>query len=117
MFSVRKCTVKPKEKIMRTSYGETSGYSVVGAEELILVNGGKGGGGGGGGSSSVTSAGFTTPKAPTNQVTVSVIPPTNPSVTVKMGNTSVVAQASIDYSLSKTPVTFNSATVSVNFKL
>lgn len=27
---------------MVTSYGETSGFSVVGAEELLLVNGGKG---------------------------------------------------------------------------
>ena len=43
-FSVRKCVVKRKEKIMFTSYGETSGFSAVGAEELMLVNGGKGGG-------------------------------------------------------------------------
>jgi hypothetical protein len=35
---------------MRSSYGETSGFSAVGTEELMLVNGGKGGGGGGGGS-------------------------------------------------------------------
>jgi hypothetical protein len=115
-FSVRKCIVKPKEKIMVASYGKTSGFSAVGAEELMLVNGGKGGGGGGGGGSSVTSAGFTTPKAPTNQVTVSVIPVDNPSVSVKMGNTTVKAEASITYSLTTTPVTVNSATVSVNLK-
>jgi hypothetical protein len=53
-FSVRKCIVKPKEKIIVASYGKTSGFSAVGAEELMLVNGGKGGGGGGGGSSSPT---------------------------------------------------------------
>jgi hypothetical protein len=41
MFSVRKCTVKPKEKIMRASYGEINGFSAVGAEALMLVNGGK----------------------------------------------------------------------------
>lgn len=34
---------------MTVSYGESSGFSAVGAEELALVNGGKGEGGGGGG--------------------------------------------------------------------
>jgi hypothetical protein len=34
---------------MIASYGETSGFSAVSAEELVLVNGGKGGGGGSGG--------------------------------------------------------------------
>jgi hypothetical protein len=35
---------------MFTSYGETSGFSAVSAEELMLINGGKGSSGGGGGS-------------------------------------------------------------------
>jgi hypothetical protein len=51
-FSVRKCIVKPKEKIMVASYGETSGFSAVGVGELMLVNGGKSSSGGG--SSGVT---------------------------------------------------------------
>jgi len=38
---------------MTTSYGETSGFSVVSAEELLLVNGGKGGGGGGNGGNNI----------------------------------------------------------------
>jgi hypothetical protein len=115
-FSVRKCVVKPGGKIMIASYGEISGFSVVNTDELMLINGGKGSGGGGGGGSSVTSAGFTTAKTPTNQVTAS-FNPENPSVTVKMGNTSVKAEASISYSLtSKPPVTVKSATVSVTFK-
>jgi hypothetical protein len=39
-FSVRKCIVKQKEKIMIASYGETSGFSPVSGEELTTVNGG-----------------------------------------------------------------------------
>jgi hypothetical protein len=35
-FSVRKCVVGQKEKIMIASYEETSGFSAVGAEELML---------------------------------------------------------------------------------
>jgi hypothetical protein len=37
---------------MVTSYGETSGFSAIGAGELDYVNGGKGGSGGGGSSAS-----------------------------------------------------------------
>ena len=39
-FSVRKCVVKCNEKIMISSYGETSGFSAVTSEELEKVNGG-----------------------------------------------------------------------------
>jgi hypothetical protein len=41
---------------MIASYGETSGFSAVGVEELALVNGGKGGGGGGGNTSNKVEA-------------------------------------------------------------
>jgi hypothetical protein len=41
-FSVRECVVKLKGKIMVVSYGETSGFSAVNADALMLVNGGKG---------------------------------------------------------------------------
>jgi hypothetical protein len=54
-----------KEKIMRSSYGETSGFTAVGAEELLLVNGGKGGSSGGGGSSK-SSTPSSTPKSSNN---------------------------------------------------
>jgi hypothetical protein len=45
-FILGKCVVEQKEIIMRNSYGEISGFTAVGAEELLLVNGGKGGSGG-----------------------------------------------------------------------
>jgi hypothetical protein len=41
-LGVRKYVVKPKEKIMVASYGETSGFSPVCGGELENVNGGKG---------------------------------------------------------------------------
>jgi hypothetical protein len=45
-FYVRKYVVGRKEKIMVASYGENSGFTAVGADELALVNGGKSSGGG-----------------------------------------------------------------------
>jgi hypothetical protein len=39
-FSVRKCMVKQKEKIMIASYGETSGFTPVSDDEQTAVNGG-----------------------------------------------------------------------------
>jgi hypothetical protein len=41
VLSVRKYVAKKKEKVM-ASYGETSGFTELGSEELVLVNGGKG---------------------------------------------------------------------------
>jgi hypothetical protein len=41
---------------MIASYGEISGFSAIGTEELVLVNGGKGSSGGGGGGSSYSTA-------------------------------------------------------------
>jgi hypothetical protein len=80
-----------KEKIMRSSYGETSGFTAVGAEELLLVNGGKGGssGGGGGGGSSKSSTPSSTPKSST--------PKDSNSGNTIYGNTSYMNPASQFY--------------------
>jgi cytoskeletal protein RodZ len=59
---------------MFTSYGETSGFSALGAEELMLVNGGKGGGGSGGGGGS-TPTKTTTPTNNTNTNVTSILNP------------------------------------------
>ncbi|MDR3046089.1 MAG: hypothetical protein LBU51_00555 [Bacteroidales bacterium] len=57
-----------KEKIMTSSYGETSGFTALGANELVLVNGGKGSSNGGSSSSkgkiTKTSGGMENPVGP-----------------------------------------------------
>jgi hypothetical protein len=58
---------------MFTSYGETSGFSALNNEELMLVNGGKGGGGGSGGGGS-TPTKSTTPTTNTKSYTPTYTP-------------------------------------------
>jgi len=79
---------------MVSSYGKTSGFTAVGSDELMLVNGGKGGGGGGGGGggSEYTSnvaptqtylpGGYSNPQ-PQNGIS------TDSGITITSGNTTV----------------------------
>ena len=88
---------------MRPSYGETSGFSVVNTEELLLVNGGKGSSSrssSGGGSSRGGGLSVSKNKNDKTGITASV-GLSSASVQIRDGNekTSVSVTSSINYSL------------------
>jgi hypothetical protein len=101
---------------MIASYGETSGFSTVGVEELMLVNGGKGSSSNSSSSSNkpptVTGVGGSALTQPKPDGISPVISLNDPGVSIKDGNTTVTVTAHIDYNGCPPTVASVTATVS-----
>jgi hypothetical protein len=93
--------------IMRTSYGEISGFSAVGADELMLVNGGKGSSGGSSSSSSGSKSSSSSTTTKTSTITYQ--PPAPVTTTPK----TVTYEASATASGAKGSVTLQKDNVSL----
>jgi hypothetical protein len=90
---------------------KTSGFSAMGVEELMLVNGGKGSSSSGSSSSAPPST-FTVGTTPKPDGFSPVLSVEDPGVSYKNGNTTVTVTAHIDYNNCPPAVTSVTATVS-----